>query len=58
MRKSTVIISALIGLGMATPAHAKAKLVSEWFENGSQMCKYDDGTILNVGGGRCPTSIG
>lgn len=32
-------------------------LVSEWFDNGNQMCKYDNGTVLNMGRAMCPRVI-
>jgi hypothetical protein len=33
-------------------------LVSQWMsKSGEQMCKYDNGTILNVGINICPLSI-
>jgi hypothetical protein len=32
-------------------------LTAQWFENGNQMCKYDNGTVLNVGVRICPLSI-
>jgi hypothetical protein len=41
------------------PAHALMSfLVAQWYENGSQMCRYDNGTVLNVGVSLCPLSIG
>lgn len=33
-------------------------LVAQWVQNGQQMCKYDNGTILNIGVGVCPMQIG
>jgi hypothetical protein len=42
----------------ATPAHAMTYfLVAQWFEGGSQMCRYGNGTVLNVGVRICPLSI-
>jgi hypothetical protein len=32
-------------------------LVSEWDEGGNHFCKYDNGTVLNVGYNICPLSI-
>ena len=32
-------------------------LVSEWYTNGQHFCKYDNGTVLNVGYNLCPLSI-
>jgi hypothetical protein len=34
-----------------------AFLVSQWFEGGSHFCRYDNGTVLNVGVRLCPLSI-
>lgn len=43
---------------LSVPAQAATHyLVREWFQNGSQMCEYSNGTVLNVGGSTCPTSI-
>lgn len=33
------------------------RLESSWFEKGDQMCRYDNGMVLNVGGQSCPTRI-
>ena len=32
-------------------------LVADYYENGSHMCKYGNGTVLNVGANICPLSI-
>lgn len=42
-----------------TTAHAapKAFLESQWLEGANRMCKYTNGTVLNVGVGLCPLSI-
>ena len=32
-------------------------LVAEWHTNGQHFCKYDNGTVLNVGYNICPLSI-
>jgi hypothetical protein len=58
MRKSLAVGAALIALAATTPAEARAVLMKSWFQNGNQMCEYSDGTVLNVGGRTCPTSIG
>lgn len=43
----------------ASPAYAvSAYLMSTWFDGGNQMCKYSDGTVLNVGSRICPLRIG
>ena len=45
----------------ASPAEAQAQvlsfLVEQWWDNGRQMCRYDNGTVLNVGARTCPLSI-
>jgi hypothetical protein len=38
-------------------AHMTYYLVKEWYESGSHMCKYGNGTVLNVGYKICPLSI-
>lgn len=40
-------------------AHAQMTyfLVAQWHENGNQFCKYQNGTVLNVGINLCPLSI-
>lgn len=32
-------------------------LVGQWYEGGNHFCKYDNGTVLNVGASLCPLSI-
>lgn len=32
-------------------------LVEEWDANGDHFCKYDNGTVLNVGYKICPLNI-
>ena len=47
-----------IALAVSVPAHAMTYyLVAEWYENGSHMCRYGNGTVLNVGIRLCPLSI-
>lgn len=57
----TMFIAATLALAAAAaPAdaqHLRAFLVSQWFENGNQMCRYDNGTVLNMGAKLCPLSI-
>lgn len=58
MKAIRLILGAVASLAVSAPAHAATHyLVSSWFENGSQMCKYDNGTVLNVGGNHCPSTI-
>lgn len=44
---------------VATAAHAQMRsfLVAQWYERGNQMCKYDNGTVLNMGIKLCPLDI-
>ena len=53
--KAIVLAAAALS---ATPAYAMTYyLTGQWFENGSQMCRYGNGTVLNVGARICPLSI-
>jgi hypothetical protein len=55
-----LIIAASMAL-TATSAAAQYQmthyLVAQWYENGNQMCRYDNGTVLNMGYRICPLSI-
>lgn len=52
--KKFILIAALI----AAPAYAMNHyLVAQWYENGDHMCRYDNGTVLNVGYHICPLHI-
>ncbi len=54
---STAIVVTLLAVA-STSAHAMTYyLVSQWWENGNQMCKYENGTVLNMGAKVCPLSI-
>lgn len=56
MRKA--IFGAVALVSLSSPAFAmKYFLVAQWYENGSQMCKYGNGTVLNMGIKLCPLSI-
>jgi hypothetical protein len=56
MRRVAIAISAL---ALATAAGAQQKhLIGEGYANGSLLCKYDDGSVLNVGYPPCPVTIG
>lgn len=53
-----LIIAATIALASATPAYALSSfLVAQWYANGDQFCRYDNGTVLNVGYRLCPLKI-
>lgn len=49
----------LLAALLASPAYAMiAFLVSEWTSRGETFCKYDNGTVLNIGLAlSCPLSI-
>lgn len=32
-------------------------LRAQWVQNGGRMCRYSDGTVMNIGVGVCPRSI-
>ena len=32
-------------------------LKGQWLQNGNRMCRYSDGTVMNIGVGICPISI-
>ena len=53
--KAIVLAAAVLS---ATPAYAMTHyLTAQWFENGANMCRYSNGTVLNVGVRLCPLSI-
>jgi hypothetical protein len=54
-----IVIAVALAL-TATPVVAQQMtyyLTAQWYENGQQMCKYGNGTVLNVGHRLCPLSI-
>lgn len=56
MRK--IILAAFLALAFSSPAFAMTYfLTAQWYESGSHMCKYGNGTVLNVGSQICPLSI-
>ena len=57
MRQALVIVALLALAGASQAQVVRSFLTSQWFENGSQMCRYDNGTVLNVGMRICPLSI-
>lgn len=53
--KKLIFISALL---FSTSSFAMMHfLVTEWYASGDHFCKYDNGTVLNVGINICPLSI-
>lgn len=58
MKTSIAVLLALASLAASAQSTGlQSFLVSQWFEKGNQMCKYDNGTVLNVGAKTCPLSI-
>ncbi len=52
------MVSVVLVVMVASIAYAMTHfLVAQWYENGDQMCKYDNGTVLNMGYKLCPLSI-
>ena len=53
------LIMMVLGLVISSSSFAVTQfLVASWLENGNWMCKYTDGTVLNMGARVCPVSIG
>jgi hypothetical protein len=53
-----VFVVAIALLSVSAPAQGlRAYLVTQWFENGANMCKYSNGTVLNMGYKICPLDI-
>ena len=51
-------IAAIVLCLALSPAYAMTYcLVADWYENGNHMCKYSNGTVLNVSYNICPLSI-
>lgn len=55
-RLTATLLLAGLCVGAAN-AQMMSFLVAQWFEGGNQMCRYDNGTVLNVGARVCPLSI-
>lgn len=54
-----IVIAAALAL-TAAPVAAQYMtyfLTAQWYENGQQMCRYGNGTVLNMGHRLCPLSI-
>ena len=53
-----ILLGLAAAVSFATPAYAMTYfLVSQWYEHGDQMCKYGNGTVLNVGIHICPLTV-
>jgi len=57
--KKIVIAAALAFTATSAAAQYQMTyyLVAQWYENGNQMCRYGNGTVLNMGYRTCPLSI-
>jgi len=53
MKKIALVLLLISSSAFAMPSF----LVSEWYANGNHFCKYDNGSVLNVGPILCPLSI-
>ena len=54
------LIIAVVLAATATPALAQGMtyfLVRQWIDRGNRFCRYQNGTVLNVGVSLCPLSI-
>ena len=56
MKKFLVSI-AFIAIASLSQAQVMYQLTAQWVENGNRLCKYSDGTVLNVGINLCALSI-
>ena len=55
LTKASIFAAAVLA---ATPAYAMTYFLdAQWYENGNHMCRYGNGTVLNVGYRICPLSI-
>jgi hypothetical protein len=52
-----IAICAVLVFFASSAFSATYYLKREWNEKGNHMCEYDNGTVLNVGGGFCPRSV-
>jgi hypothetical protein len=58
MKTKLAIAAAIAALAYASTASAMAYfLTADYYENGSHMCKYSNGTVLNMGVKVCPLRI-
>lgn len=60
MKKILLLITLAMGFSSFSSASSMMSfLEKEWIsKNGDQMCKYENGTVLNVGSSICPLSVG
>lgn len=53
----TLVVAAILAVSVV-PAYALTYfLTAQWYEGGSQMCRYQNGTVLNMGVRLCPLSV-
>ena len=57
IRHKSVLIACVTFAALSAQAQVLSFLVEQWWDNGRQMCRYDNGTVLNVGARTCPLSI-
>jgi len=54
MKIAFVIVGLIFSMSVLAMTHF---LTDEWYKGGDHFCKYDNGTVLNVGVNICPMSI-
>lgn len=52
-----IAVAAMLAFAAVAHAQVLTFLVTQWHEGGNQMCRYDNGTVLNVGIKLCPLSL-
>lgn len=57
MTKRALMAVTLMIAASAAQAAMTYYLTAQWVEGGNRMCKYGNGTVLNVGINLCPLSI-
>lgn len=55
VKKMMIIVT--LAISCASAYAVTYFLVASWVENGSWMCKYSNGSVINNGAGACPSSI-
>lgn len=55
--KTMIAAVALASACLSAQAQTHSYLVEQWFQGGANMCRYDNGTVLNVGSRVCPLKI-
>jgi len=57
MNMKKITICAALILSASSAFSMTYFLTAQWYENGSHMCKYGNGSVLSVGANVCPLSI-